>query len=353
MVKDNRYSLADIKEAVSEGALSHDAFDRLETFLTSHSQEALETEKFTLFRGMNDIFLALGITVLSIGWFILWGLLTNSTIFWIAPLVAIAGFTALAEYVAGKLKATLPSSIIMVSLCATIMIYLVALYMFLAGKSENIFNLDDVWDFTQQSVNVVVLIAITGFAFQVGFFIRYRLPISFALIAFGIVGVIWSLLLAWFGQPLNQYINYLVTLTGLLLLILAVIVDTKDPKRVNGWAECAFWLYVIGAPMTIHSVAAMVDTATLIMIPVLIAAMLFSLAFDRRSPIISSLIYVGYLVNSGFNHASIDPSMTVALVCFIVGALVIAFGFGWNKARQFILAPFEHKTWRSYLPPTS
>ena len=351
-MKNNQYSLADIEAAVSAGVLDRAAYVTLAQFLTSHAPEAIETEKFTLFRGMNDIFLALGITVLSIGWFILWGLYSNDAVFWIAPLVAMAGFVVLAEYVAGKLKATLPSIVIMVSLCATLMIYAVMLYMRMVGTSAEFFNLDDVWSFGSTSVNTALLVAIIGFAFQVGFFLRYRLPVSFALIAFGIVGVLWSLLLTAFGQSLNQYLDYMITLTGLLLLALGVVVDTKDPKRVNGWAECAFWLYVIGAPMTIHSVAALFDAAALVMIPVIIIAMLFSLFLDRRSPIISGLIYVGYLANSGFNQAAIDPSITVALVCFVVGGLVMAFGFGWQKARHIVLSPFEDQNWRRYLPPT-
>ena len=141
-MKNNQYSLADIEEAVSAGVLDREAYIALAQYLTNHAPEAIETEKFTLFRGMNDIFLALGISVLSIGWFILWGLFSNSASFWIAPLAAMIGFVLLAEYVAGKLKATLPSIVIMVSLCATLMIYAVMIYMQAIGTSSEFFNLD-------------------------------------------------------------------------------------------------------------------------------------------------------------------------------------------------------------------
>ena len=88
------------------------------------------------------------------------------------------------------------------------------------------------------------------------------------------------------------------------------------------------------------------------MIPVIIVAMVLSLILDRRSPIISGLIYVGYLLQSGFEGAEIDPSMTIVLVCFIVGGLVMAFGVGWQRARHILLAPFEHHPLRRYLPPS-
>ncbi|MBO6802293.1 MAG: hypothetical protein JJ893_03390, partial [Thalassospira sp.] len=84
-MKNNQFTLADIRNAVSAGVLSEEAFSRLEGYLAKQAQESPETEKFTLFRGMNDIFIALGICALTIGWFVLWGLLANGPAFWIAP----------------------------------------------------------------------------------------------------------------------------------------------------------------------------------------------------------------------------------------------------------------------------
>lgn len=122
-MKNNQFTLADIRNAVSAGVLSEEAFARLEGYLTAQSPQSPqspETEKFTLFRGMNDIFIALGIAALTIGWFVLWGLLANGPAFWIAPPLAMIGYVALAEYIAGKLKASLPSIAIMGALGADI-----------------------------------------------------------------------------------------------------------------------------------------------------------------------------------------------------------------------------------------
>ncbi len=351
-VKNSQFTLTDIKNAVTAGVLSEESFERLENFLAEQSGDAAETEKFTLFRGMNDIFIALGVIALSIGWFILWGMLTNSPAFWIVPLVAISTYVAMAEYIAGKLKASLPSIAIMGALGVTIMLYAIALYMSFAGPADGVSDLDDIVSFGKRSMNVLVIVSLIGFAFQVAFFLRYRLPVSFALIAAAIVGVVWSATTALIGPALTPYMPILITATGLLLLILAVFLDCRDPNRVNGWAECAFWLYVMGAPMTIHSVAAAFNATAWVMVPVIVIAMLFSLIVDRRSPIISALAYVGYLLSAGLENAAIDRSVTIVLVCFIIGGLVMAFGVGWQKARQILLAPFEAHPWRRYLPPS-
>lgn len=351
-VQNRQFTLDDIRTAISAGALSEESFARLETFLMAQSHDAVETEKFTLFRGMNDIFIALGVVALSIGWFILWGMLGGSPAFWGAPLLAIVGYVALAEYIAGKLKATLPSIAIMASLGATIMLYALALFMPFYNTGTGLSTLESIIEFGQDSANIAVLVAVIGFAFQVGFFLRYRLPVSFALIAAGILGVAWAALSAAMGPAIADYLNVLITATGLLLLILAVFIDSRDPNRINGWAECAFWLYVMGAPMTIHSVAIAFEASAWVMVPVIVLAMLFSLVVDRRSPIISSLIYVGYLLQSGFEGVAIAPSVTIVLVCFIIGGLVMAFGVGWQKARQLILAPFADHAWRRHLPPS-
>tara|TARA_R110002049_G_scaffold75862_6_gene195137 strand:+ start:28848 stop:29903 length:1056 start_codon:yes stop_codon:yes gene_type:complete len=351
-VENRQFTLADIRNAISAGVISEESFAKLESFLTAQSHQAAETEKFTLFRGMNDIFIALGVVALSVGWFILWGMLIASPAFWVAPLLAIVAYVALAEYIAGKLKASLPSIAIMISLGVTIMLYAVALYMSFAVQSDAASSLEEIAEFGKRSVNVLVVVSLIGFAFQVGFFLRYRLPVSFALIAAGILGVMWSGLTALIGPDIANYQHALITVTGLLVLGLGVYIDSRDPDRINGWAECAFWLYVMGAPMTIHSVAIAFEASAWVMVPVIIIAMLFSLIVDRRSPIISALIYVGYLLQSGFEGVAIDPSVTVVLVCFIIGGLVMAFGVGWQKARHVILNPFEDHAWRRYLPPS-
>jgi len=191
-----------------------------------------------------------------------------------------------------------------------------------------------------------------GFLFQVWFFNRYGLPISFALIALSILVTSLLLLQIIVGEEAFQdYLNPILAVTGCVVLGLAVFVDAKDPLRRNGWAECAFWLYVVGAPMLIHPTVSAVDYAYGVVIPLILIAVLVSLIIDRRSLIISSLIYLAYLVSAVFEVAELDASIAFVTACFTVGAVVLGLGFGWTAARRQIMGLLDPFPWRRYLPP--
>jgi hypothetical protein len=203
------------------------------------------------------------------------------------------------------------------------------------------------------SFEVPMLIAVvTGFLFQVAFFWRYRLPICFALIAISVLGVLWMLAQFLFGaEAISENMTTVFATSGLLLLALAVAVDAKDPLRRNGWAECAFWLYVMGAPATVHSIMSAIGAGSMLTLIVIAVAVLVSLVLDRRSLIVSSLIYIAIMVGETFKSVEIEGAAAFAVACIVVGAVVLGLGFGWRRARGWIMGYLDSQTWRRYLPP--
>ena len=101
------------------------------------------------------------------------------------------------------------------------------------------------------------LIALVGgFLFQLGFFWCYRLPI-FALIALSILGVLWAVAQFVLGYDFIQ--------NNLMSVLWWAWPDAAGPACLCGYqrpaigameAECSFWLYVLGALATVHSIIA-------------------------------------------------------------------------------------------------
>ncbi|MBO6638648.1 MAG: hypothetical protein JJ920_09735 [Roseitalea sp.] len=159
---------------------------------------------------------------------------------------------------------------------------------------------------------------------------------------------------------------YMPLISGLVIFAVGVVFDLRDRERVTVWSDCAFWLHVISAPLLVHplfimstgqdvvfgeiepGVSAMVMLAVLITIFVYVA-----LAIDRRSLLIPTLAYFGslgiyYLVNSAANKTGIPP---FALILLVGGALIMVFGAGWQRIRGLIIRPTLPTSLLDKLPP--
>lgn len=337
------YSPEQISTAVARGIITQDQYTRLMAHLEGNDPALAEPEKFRLFQGMNDIFIFIGAIAISIAWFSFWLSLMEMTVVFLGLGAAgFAGFWLLAERVAGRMKSTLPSIVVMITLGLTLWFVVASLF----GL-----NFQDGNDFTQGGAALAGYLAL--FAGQMVFFWRFRLPISFALIALSLVGVFVLSVSAAMGHAfVAEYIYAITGVTGVILLILAVAIDLRDPLRKNGWAECAFWLYVMGSPMLIHSLMSRETSESFGLVLVLFAgAMMASLILDRRSPVISMLIYVGFSFAGLVEHVQAEANVMLMTGSFAIGVIVLATGFYWQRLRALVLKVLPDGRYKDLLPP--
>jgi hypothetical protein len=126
---------------------------------------------------------------------------------------------------------------------------------------------------------------------------------------------------------------------GLVSLAAAVLLDRRDPTREGRAGQFAFWLFVIGSPLTVHAAFISIiswsgpstghGVLVFVLVPAILAVTLAGLVLDRRPPVVSTLVYVGIL----FGYYAAQPWL--ALIA--LGAYVVLIGTAWPAIRGWLL----------------
>jgi hypothetical protein len=126
---------------------------------------------------------------------------------------------------------------------------------------------------------------------------------------------------------------------GLVSLAAAVLLDRRDPTREGRAGQFAFWLFVIGSPLTVHAAFISIISSSgpgtghaaivVLLIPAIVAVTLAGLVLDRRPPVVSTLAYVGIL----FAYYAAQPWL--ALIA--LGSYVVLIGTAWPAIRRWML----------------
>lgn len=363
------YDKTDLRAAIEAGAISDESAKRLESFLKARNDpdRMLDPENLRFLSNFNDVFLTIGIVILMVGLGFLSGIsvfnlvgprlidpeniaqaaaLANSMklVVILTPIPVLVGAWLLAEYFCGKRRLLLPSmalSGIIVWAAAAVALGLFAP----VDQSESYAN---PW-------SMLFGMSYAGFVGGViaaaAIFWRFRLPFSLFLLAGGVAGLFYTAVAQLAG--IGQVGSGLAMLTiGVGTLAAAIAFDMKDPTRSTRSSDCAFWLHMAAAPQIILGMrglllgsgfapASMTDAT--VMLIVLLAFALMSLALNRRALIVSGLVTFAtslwFLVNE-FGGGGVNTLMLTAL---IIGGAIVLLGGGWRTARRAILKFFPQQ----------
>lgn len=143
---------------------------------------------------------------------------------------------------------------------------------------------------------------------------------------------------------------------GLVILSVAISFDLKDPQRVTRWSDFAFWSYVVGSPLFVHSLFLSVllrdgmeewfqsSLLWIAMAALTVAVTFAGLLLNRRALILSTLIYVSIVIFRIMTGLSlVGPATMLLLTTLIIGLYVTALGSRWTRVRS---------TFMKSLPPT-
>ncbi len=362
------YDKTDIRAAVESGAISDEAAKRFEAFLKARNDpdRMLDPENLRFLSNFNDVFLTIGIAILMVGLGFLsaisainllglpaltdGGAASPYEMIWriklavvLAPIPVIVGAWLLAEYFCGRRRLLLPSMALSGTIVYASGILAVGLASFLIPDPDLTRGDDfNAW----QTLAGVSYAGFAAAAFAAGaIFMRFRLPFSLFLLAGAIAGLFYTAVAQLAG--IGQVGSGLAMLTvGVATLVAAVAFDMRDPTRSTRTSDHAFWLHLAAAPQIIFGVrglvlgsgfapAGMADAT--VMLVVLIAFALLSLALNRRALIVSGLVTFGaalwVLVNE-LGGGGVNPVMMTAL---IIGGAIVLLGGGWRTARRALL----------------
>ncbi|MGJ8558676.1 MAG: hypothetical protein ACSHX3_00425 [Litorimonas sp.] len=291
-------------------------------------------------RSFGDVFIGVGLVLLALGVSAIMAIFGGGPVF----LAAAAGAYGLAEYFGRYKRAHFPTLI-------TALAFLLFIQTGLSGLA---------------SLNGIFAAMITVAAMTL-FYARIRLPFCIALIAIALL----YLLFAFLGQVapgiLRTQFGWILVSAGLAIFAAALLYDIQDSHRRTRFADNAFWLHLLAAPLIIHGLVgyAVMEKAELLfdVLPVLsftqadatiiLAATgvitVIGLAINRRALIVSSLGYTGLAVAFLVKQTDVNLGSTMSITLILLGATIVLLGVAWHPVRNQLIRVLPQ--WRVFPPP--
>ncbi len=305
-------------------------------------------EPFELFRGFNEVFIVVGLTILYAGWAGVTGLTLSFSSAGSGQVMLLAGTAmALIALLAGYF--TLRRRMVAPSIALTVMFALSAIQL---G-----FGLGDA--LSDQTPTVWAIAGgMTALALG-GWWAVFRVPFTLLPLSLAVFGTVFALTL-WSGASLTDARQMfllsgtgpfsLITIAlGLIALALALRFDMSDPHRVTRRAQNGFWLHIIAAPAIVNTVAlTLFEIGTgpaLAGLAGFVTGMaLFAIIIDRRSFLIAG---IGYIVALAFTV--IEGNAFVIILG--LGAGLVFLGARWERLRTALMTSLPAFPGKTRLPP--
>lgn len=345
--------LQDLKAAVGRGILTEQQAADL-TALSAARRQAVEAtepgeEPFVLFKGFNEIFIVIGLSILYFGWVAVtallgWNLrggLGMDTV--LTALVTLGGLALLSRYF------TLTRRMIAPSIALAIMAALTA------GALG--WAMADLAGVSDASLRGVVAWGTVGVIMATHYQV-FRVPFDAALVACAAFACLWSVLGAVGIAPEGEAtllrimgsgsIAWLSVVFGLGLFALAMRFDMSDPLRISTRSTTGFWLHVVAAPMIVNTIALNLMTMSglapqFLLLGFLVLIAMVAIIIDRRSFLVSGAGYAVWLAMTLFDGS--------ALVIVFLGLGLVLLGAQWERLRRSLMVALPDFQGKTRLPP--
>ena len=328
----------DLKAAVGSGLINEKQAADLISLSDSRrgARENLNPgdEPFELFKGFNEIFIVIGLLILSTGW---WGVVAlalgdeiinlQDYALWVT-LIGAGFLWLLSEYFVRKRRMVAPAIALSVMFAAN------AAFGFTAVISEPFMVAQN--DYS--SVPFPLMLATLATLF---YWWRFRVPFAMAMIAVGlfIVAVVYAASRAGPVDDLSDFFllsAWITLVLGLLVFAVAMAFDMSDPHRVTRRSANGFWLHVVAAPALVNTVAlSLLDQgnngSNMILLAVLALFAVVAIVIDRRSFLIAAIGYIVALAATVFDGDG------AALTVLVLGIVLLLLGAFWERIRARIL----------------
>ncbi len=289
-----------------------------------------DEENMRFVRSFSDVFISIGIGLLSLGMFTTIGIFGGG----IGYLAGAALLWLMCEYFGRKKRAHLPTLLLAFA-------YLI----FVHTGLSSIFEMGISGELGRPGLvpAIVTLLA------MLLFYWRFRLPFSIALIALSLIMIVFAVL----GGIIPS--GLLMVFSGFALFIAAIGYDSHDTDRKTRFADNAFWLHFTAAPLIIHGIAVYVlkpevtkimgvlpmvqlgKTDALFMLAIIGVLAFVGLAINRRALLVSSLGYAGFAIGFLMKDSGLGFGSVIALTLLLLGGGIVFLGVGWHTARTLIL----------------
>lgn len=341
----------DLRAAVQRGLITEAQAAELTGIAEARRQAVAGVEfgeePFVLFKGFNEIFIVIGLSILFMGWigisaafgakvFSPGGLDTV-----LVAIVTLIGLAAVQRYF------TLTRRMIAPSIALAIMTALAAWVLGLA-----LADLLGLQDLAASALSSAVITATMLLHYR-----TFRVPFDAAIIATAVFSTVWALLAGGGVLPEDGMgllhlsgsgpLSVLSLVFGLLTFALAMRFDMSDPLRVSTRNTTGFWLHVTAAPAIVNTTAlhllANGQGGQLLLLLFLLAIAGVALVIDRRSFLVSGAGYAVWLIFTLFDGS--------ALVILFLGFGLVFLGAQWDRLRSALMRVLPEFPGKDRLPP--
>lgn len=326
------YTEQDLRDAVRDGAISEMDAEALLSYLASRSP-VVDEEAFHLFRGFNDVFVALASVLLFTG--IVWFAGDLGVV--AACLFVMALAVALSEYFTLRRRLALSSIVYVLAFSIAAAIGTLRLI----WPDDSIVLSDRTVSALQTFTKFGVLSALACGAAAAGlFWWRYRVPIAVAVGTFFLCA---SLYWTWeLFSPLDnafEVANLVLFVLGIGTFAFAMYWDVRDPDRTALQSDVAFWLHLLAAPAIAHPVFWWVQSGNLpadwrqatAVVGCYLCLACIAVIVNRRAIMVAATAYLIGAVAWYFEEISAFYSVAIALM--IIGCLFLAMAVWWSTIR--------------------
>jgi len=346
----------DLKAAVGAGIVTEAQAASLAGLADSRrgarSDLAIGDEPFELFKGFNEIYIVVGLLILSFGWASFVGIAYASQISnpqQFALLYGGAGTAALwllSEYFVRRRRMVAPAIALSILFAINAALAMTAYFAqpFMVAQAD---YSSLPWPFAVGTFTLVI------------YWFRFRVPFAMAMIAVGCFIVAILMAATSQGTPQSPSDLFLLSaggpfawitlLLGLAVFAVVMMFDMSDPHRVTRRAANGFWLHVVAAPALVNTIAlTLLDRdANWALFGVMMVFAVVAIIIDRRSFLIAAIGYILALASTVFDGDS--AAMTVLLL----GVILLLLGAFWEKIRARLLRLLPRFVPLHRLPPSN
>jgi hypothetical protein len=333
----------DLRAAVAAGVVTEAQAASLASLADSRrgARESLAPgdEPFELFRGFNEIFIVIGLLILTSGWVgVNVATMATELVNYQTQVMTMAGIGAvvlwgLAEYFVRKRRMIAPAIALSMLFAAN------AAFGFVAMESQPFMIAQQdysslPWPFILSTLALFV------------FWWRFRVPFALAMIAIGLFIVALLVAAISAGTPTSYKDLFLLSAGGPFawitlalgagVFVVAMMFDMSDPHRVTRRSANGFWLHVVAAPALVNTIALSLlerdGAGTNLMLAVVLTMFaIVAIVIDRRSFLITAIGYVVVLATAMFEGEGLAGSvLTLGFVLVFLGAF-------WERIRAMLL----------------
>ena len=313
-------------------------------------------EPFVLFKGFNEIFIVIGLTILFAGWAALAAAFGANLFEFGGPdtvliaSVTLGGLAWVQRYFTLRRRMIAPSIALAIMTALTAGVLGSALawnigWRQMAGPSGV--------PGPTLSILPWVVIAVV----MAGHYRLFRVPFDAAIIATSVFAALWSALVSQGvipdeGMALLHMSGSgagaaLSLAFGLACFAIAMRFDMSDPHRVSTRSTTGFWLHVMAAPAIVNTIALrLLDLGPggqLLLLAVLLILAVVAIVIDRRSFLVSGAGYAVWLIFTLFDGS--------ALVIVFLGLGLVLLGAQWERLRGAIMRSLPEFSGKDRLPP--